>query len=161
MHALIDHKRAAAAELTAADQHCGPSPQTGYKQRRLASSILIASFRIVPIPSRLPASLLRLAPFQIAPQGLGQTLATLLRLAQSLVAELGLPFRWLLVQDTLDFDCLLGWLPVQGPLWHKAGTDSTVSRRSSGVEHALGKGGVECSIHSGGTILLPILQRQI
>ena len=139
----------------------GLAPPTEGKQQRLASIILIASFRIDRSMSRLPAFLLRLAPFQIAPQGRGKTLATLLRLAQSLVAELGLPFRWLLVQDTLDFDCLLGWLPVQGPLWHKAGTDSTVSRRSSGVEHALGKGGVECSIHSGGTILLPILQRQI
>ena len=28
-----------------------------------------------------------------------------------------------------------------------------VRRRSSGVEHTLGKGGVECSIHSGGTML--------
>lgn len=32
-------------------------------------------------------------------------------------------------------------------------TPRHTSRRSSGVEHTLGKGGVECSIHSGGTIL--------
>ncbi len=106
MHALIDHKRAAAAELTAADQHCGPSPQTGYKQRRLASSILIASFRIVPIPSRLPASLLRLAPFQIAPQGLGQTLLAHFGLGKPLIAEIGLTFARLLAHETIEVCCL-------------------------------------------------------
>ena len=38
-------------------------------------------------------------------------------------------------------------------LWHKAAG----CRRSSGVEHTLGKGGVACSIHAGGTILFPLV----
>ena len=40
------------------------------------------------------------------------------------------------------------------PLWHVArrSKPTLMCRRSSGVERALGKGEVECSIHSGGTI---------
>ena len=34
----------------------------------------------------------------------------------------------------------------------------TISRRSSGVEHTLGKGGVACSIHAGGTSSAQIIK---
>ena len=47
---------------------------------------------------------------------------------------------------------MTGLLAGQRWLWHIP-LPQGYRRRSSGVERALGKGEVECSIHSGGTTL--------
>ncbi len=45
-------------------------------------------------------------------------------------------------------------LPITGGMVRPHQTEAFLCRRSSGVEHTLGKGGVGCSIHPGGTIPL-------